>query len=345
MRSIRELGYQIGTLPTGTRNAISDVVGVTVGHCTLSHGDCRTGVTVILPAQDNLFANKLTAACHVHNGFGKTCGLMQIDELGTIETPIALTNTLNVGLVHDALVSYTLDRCEEDGIFLRSVNPVVGECNDGKLSRIALRPVSRAHVFEAIRSAASDFPQGSVGAGTGTVCYGLKGGIGTASRIIRIDDQKYTVGVLVQSNFGSTEDLTIAGAPIGKDLIPHLESRKILPARVDAGSIMMILATDLPVDHRQLGRIIRRCSIGLARTGSYLGHGSGEVMIGFTTKNRIPHEGCSLLAQHILREDLLDLPFRAAAEATEEAVLNSMTHAETTQGYTGDIIYSLREFL
>lgn len=342
---IRDYGYQIGNLPTGPRNAITDVDGVTVGHTTIHDDQCHTGVTVILPARDNLFTNKLTAACYVHNGFGKTCGLMQIDELGSIETPIALTNTLNVGLVHDALVEYTLNRCNADGISLRSVNPIVGECNDGKLSNIALRPVNKVHVFEAIESASSDFSQGNVGAGAGTICYGLKGGIGSASRIMEIGGKTYALGVLVQSNFGSTEDLMISGRSFGKELLSHLESKKIAPTKVDAGSIMMIVATNLPVSSRQLGRIIRRCGVGLARTGSYLGHGSGEVMIGFTTANRIPHEGGELLSQTILREDLLDIPFRAAAEATEEAVLNSMTAAETTVGYQGNIIYSIREFL
>lgn len=343
--TIRDYGYSIGTLPTGPRNAITDVAGVTVGHTTIHDEDCHTGVTLILPHQGNLFTNKVTAACHVHNGFGKTCGLMQIDELGSIETPIALTNTLNVGLVHDALVEYTLKKCQEDGVSLRSLNPIVGECNDGKLSNIALRPVKQEHVFSAIDSASLDFPQGSVGAGAGTICYGLKGGIGSASRVFEIDGTSYTLGVLVQSNFGATEDLMIDGNAFGKTLIPHLESKKIAPTRVDAGSIMMIVATDLPLSSRQLGRIIRRCGVGLARTGSYLGHGSGEVMIGFTTANPIPQDGTALLSQTLLREDLLDIPFRAAAEATEEAVLNSMTAADTTVGYQGQTVYSIREFL
>jgi D-aminopeptidase len=342
--TLQDLGVTIGTLPPGPRNKITDVAGVTVGHCTLNQGDCRTGVTVVLPAQDNLFGNKLTAACFVHNGFGKTAGLMQIDELGTLETPIALTNTLNVGLVQDALVEYTLDCCRRDGISLRSLNPVVGECNDGRLSNIALRPVKQPHVLEAIRSAAPDFQEGSLGAGTGTICYGLKGGIGSASRTMEIDGKVYTLGVLVQSNFGSTADLVIDGRPVGRQLVQALQ-KKITPTKVDAGSIMMVVATDLPLSSRQLRRVIRRCGVGLARTGSYLGHGSGEVMLGFTTANRVPHEGPDTRTQQVLREDLLDLPFRAAAEATEEAVLRSMLFAETTVGYTGLTIYSLSELL
>lgn len=340
-----DYGISPGSLPTGPRNAITDVAGVTVGHSTIHTPQCHTGVTAILPAQDNLFANKLTAACYVHNGFGKTCGLMQIEELGSLETPILLTNTLNVGLVQDALVSYTLDRCRRDGIALRSLNPVVGECNDGKLSNIALRPVKEEHVIEAISHASQTVIEGSVGAGAGTICYGLKGGIGTASRQMSIHGHTYTLGILVQSNFGSTEDLMIGGIPVGKRLLHGPMGKKIAPTHVDAGSIMMILGTDLPLSSRQLGRVIRRCGVGLARTGSYLGHGSGEVMIGFTTANRIPLDGEPMLNHTLLREDILDLPFRAAAEATEEAVLNSMLAASTTTGYLGNTIYAISDLL
>lgn len=341
-KRIRDYGYAIGTLPTGEKNKITDVPGVRVGHCTLKEDDQRTGVTVIMPAQDNLFQNKLTAACFVHNGFGKTCGLMQIEELGSIETPIALTNTLNVGLVHDAMVEYTLEQCRKDGISLRSLNPIVAECNDGKLSNIAKRAVRKEHLYSAIASAGEDFPEGAVGGGTGMICYGLKGGIGSASRLMEIGGRKYTLGVLVQSNFGATRDFTLCGKHIG----PQLEQKKeIAPSSLDAGSIIMVVATDLPVSSRQLKRIIRRCGPGLAKTGSYIGHGSGEVMIGFTTANRLRDDSGEIRAQEILREELLELPFRAVAEATEEAVLNSMITAETTVGYQGDIVYSLREFL
>lgn len=343
-KRIRDYGISIGTMPPGPRNKITDVPGVTVGHCTVESERYHTGVTVVLPAQDNLFANKLTAACFVHNGFGKTAGLMQIEELGTMETPIALTNTLNVGKVHDALVQYTLDSCQRDGIPLRSLNPVVGECNDGRLSEIAGRPVGQAEVFSAIASAGADFAEGSVGAGTGTICFGLKGGIGSASRTMTIGGKAYTLGVLVQSNYGATEDLLLDGRPLGRELVAQLD-KKIASTKVDAGSVMMIVATDLPLSSRQLRRVIRRCGVGLARTGSCMGHGSGEVMVGFTTANRIPHDGPDRLSLDILREDLLDIPFRAAAEATEEAVLNSMITARTTVGYTGLTIWSLREFL
>lgn len=339
--NLESYGYRIGTLPRGPRNAITDIPGVTVGHSTLHEGDIHSGVTVIMPAQDDLFQNKLTAACHIHNGFGKTCGLMQIQELGTIETPIALTGTLNVGLVHDAMVEYMLSQCQELGYSIRSVNPIVGECNDGKLSNIALRPVRKEHVFSAISTASEDFLQGSVGAGSGTICYGLKGGIGSASRVIQIGETAYSIGVLVQSNFGATEDLMIAGNPIGKAIAEKVKE----PASLDAGSIMTILATDLPVSSRQLWRILRRCGVGLARTGSYLGHGSGEVMIGFTTANRVPHEGQAEILHTILQESLLEDAFRAASEATEEAVINSMLHADGLTGYQGYSVSGLRDFL
>lgn len=336
-KRIRDYGVVIGTLAPGPRNKLTDVPGVTVGHATIHDQRCHTGVTVVLPAQDDLFSQKLTAACFVHNGFGKTCGLMQLQELGSLETPIALTNTLNVGLVHDALVTDTLERCHARGLFPRSINPVVGECNDGLLSDIALRPVGLDHVRQAIQDAGADFPEGSVGAGAGTICYGLKGGIGSASRCLEIGGITYTLGVLVQSNYGSTGDFTLDGRPLGQKLL-----QKIAPTAVDAGSIMMIVGTDLPLSSRQLHRVIRRCGVGLARLGSYMGHGSGEVMIGFTTANRSSQAEIQSLT--VLREDLLDLPFRAAAEATEEAVLNSMITAGPLVGYDGRVIRALREF-
>ena len=342
---IRDYGVQPGSMTPGPRNSITDVSGVTVGQTTLHDEDIHTGVTVVLPAQDNLFTNKLTAACYVHNGFGKTAGLMQIQELGTLETPIALTNTLNVGLVADALISYTLAQCEQDGIPLRSLNPSVGECNDGRLSHIARRPIRERHVLSAIAHAGKNVEEGAAGAGAGTICFGLKGGIGTASRTFSLGDGTYTLGVLVQSNFGSTEDLTICGQPIGRQLLPLLERKKYAPTQVDAGSIMTVVATDLPLTDRQLYRIIRRCGVGLARTGSYLGHGSGEVMLGFTTANRIPQEAAPLRALEYVQEELLDIPFRAAAEATEEAVLNSLAAADTVTGYQGLTVYALEEFL
>lgn len=342
---IREKGITVGNMSPGPLNKISDVAGVTVGHYTIHEDDLNTGVTVILPAQDNVFRDKCVAAAHVHNGFGKTTGLVQINELGTLETPIALTNTLNVGLVQDALVDFTLGCCTLDETPCTSVNPVVGECNDSRLSRIALRPVTREHVISAISTASADYEEGSVGAGSGTICYGLKGGIGSASRTFELFGSRYTLGVLVQSNFGAASDLTITGLPVGQQIAGVLRSQNLHTEESDKGSVMVILATDLPISDRQLYRIIRRCGVGLARTGSYIGHGSGEIMIGFTTANRIEYAADTLRSMQLLPEEMLELPFRAAAEATEEAVLNSLICAETTLGPDGYRAFSLSEFL
>ncbi len=322
---------QIGEMKHGPRNLITDVPGVTVGHCTVDRGDNHTGVTVVMPCPDNPFTHKLTAASFVLNGFGKTTGLIQIDELGTLETPIALTNTLNVGLVHNAVVSYIIDRSYREGVIVRSVNPVVCECNDGGINCIQKRAIGEKEVLEAITSASADFAQGAVGAGRGTVCYGLKGGIGSSSRIMVIDGVTYTLGVLVQSNYGSSRDLRIAEIPADIQ-------------ETDQGSIILIVATDLPLSSRQLKRVIKRTSVGMARLGSYIGHGSGEVMIGFTTSRPVqisPHVySCS-----VLEEAQLNNAFRAAGEAAEEAILQSMLHADEDQTLDGKKIGSLRQLL
>ncbi len=348
-KRIRDYGVTIGRLKPGARNKITDVPGVKVGHVTIRNEIHRTGVTVIVPGPDNVFTNKYTAACYVHNGFGKSAGLVQIEELGTLETPIALTNTLNVGLVWDGIVQYTIDRCRAEGVKVTSLNPVVGECNDSGLSDIAARAVTQADVLAAIAGADEEFEEGDVGAGTGTVCYGLKGGIGSASRVIEIGGKKYTIGVLVQSNFGSTIDLMIGGAPAGERILQMKKSRNDMAvSRQDRGSIMTILATDLPVSDRQLYRIIRRTGVGIARTGAYTGHGSGEVMIGFTTANRVPKDAGSgelLLTQTVIHEDLINKAFQAAAEASNEAILNSMVCAGRAVGRDGKVYYSLAEFL
>lgn len=338
-----------GCLPRGPYNLITDVEGVRVGHCTLHQDDTHTGVTVILPSEDtpdrscNVFRDKLIAAAYVHNGYGKTLGTIQIQELGTLETPIALTNTLNVGLVHDALVGYTLEQCRQDGTPCVSVNAVVGECNDSSLNHIARRAIRTEHVQQAIDSAAAQFEEGCVGAGTSTLCYGLKGGIGSASRRIEIGGEMYTIGVLVQSNHGSTADFTVNGRPVGAAIIEKMKGQGFHPAQVDRGSIMTVIATDLPVTARQLYRIARRAGAGLARTGSFIGHGSGEIMLAFSTANVIrAQEPVANLRS--IREDLLDEAFRAVAEATNEAVLSSMLHAKTVTGPDGRIWYSLAEF-
>lgn len=342
---IADYGVQVGSLPRGARNKITDVPGVRVGHATISDERHHTGVTVILPCADNMFKNKLTAASFVLNGFGKTQGLVQIDELGTLETPIALTNTLNVGKVHDALVGYMDARCRADGVEMSSINPVVGECNDAAFNAITDRPVEAAHVMRAIETASEDFEEGCVGAGAGTVCHGLKGGIGSASRVLEIAGGRYTLGVLVQSNHGTLEELHVMERPLGKEIIEKRRAQPT-PEPNDRGSIMMVLATDLPVSDRQLRRILKRCAVGLARNGSYFGHGSGDVMIGFTTANRMPHGGMHrIVAQQVLTEHTLEFAFRAAAEATQEAVLNSLTAATTMMGINGKTYESITKYL
>lgn len=320
----------IGRMPHGQRNLITDVPGVRVGHATIDQGDCHTGVTVVMPPCGNPFVEKLTAASCVFNGFGKSLGLVQVDELGTLETPIALTNTLNVGKVHDAMVSYMIDVCAKDGIKLTSVNPVVCECNDSGISDIAQRPVDEKAVHAAIASADADFAQGAVGAGRGTVCYGMKGGIGSASRVIEVDGETFTIGVLVQSNYGASSDFRAAALPEGL-------------AECDKGSIIIIVATDLPLTSRQLKRVLRRCSVGMARLGSYIGHGSGEIAVGFTTAPREKKGHFSTI--RTLNEDCMNLPFRAVGEATEEAILQSMLNAEGDVKRNGERVPSLREYL
>lgn len=324
-RHIRDYGITIGHMQTGARNRITDIPGVTVGHYTLADGRHNTGVTVILPAQDNLFADKMTAAVHVINGFGKTCGTVQVDELGYIETPIALTNTLNVGKVADALVGWTLDRCRRDGIGCFSVNPVVGETNDSGLNDISDRPIGEAEVYAAIENACGDFDEGDVGAGRGTSCFGLKGGIGSSSRLLTLDGKTYTVGALVQSNFGRTADLMIGGRPVGERIAAKLREEQ---ASIDKGSIMIVLGTDVPLSEMQLGRVLRRAAVGLARTGSFIGHGSGDVVIGFTTANRHRRDDGPFRTMQAVNDRHMDALFRAAAESVEEAVLNSMTAAD-----------------
>ena len=318
----------------GKMNRITDVAGVLVGHCTIDTANHQTGVTVVLPSGKNLFYNKYNAAAHVINGFGKSLGLMQVNELGNLETPIALTNTLNVGLVHDALVQYTLDRCEKDRLEAPlSINPIVMECNDSYLNDIRHRVIGQREVFSAIETASADFTQGAVGAGRGVVCYGMKGGIGSASRVMEIGGEEYTLGVLVQTNYGNKRDLRINGDPIGEKLTAQDEC--------DKGSIIIVMATDLPLSNRQLKRVLKRAGVGMARLGSYIGHGSGEVALGFTTADPIEKDAPPFREVRVLNENLMNIPFRAIGECTEEAILNAMYHAKTVTGYQGHCVEAL----
>ena len=333
-------GFRVGRLPHGPRNKISDVPGVTVGHCTLADGNVQTGVTALLPHPGDVFHDKVLAASHVINGFGKTTGLVQIDELGTLETPILFTNTLSVGTVETALVKYMLQRnpdiCETTG----SVNPVVCECNDSGLNDIRGLHVTEEHVFAALADCRADFAEGAVGAGRGMRCHGLKGGIGSASRQVELDGKTYTIGALVLSNHAVFDDLVVAGTPI-----QTLLDAKI-PPHEDKGSIITVLATDIPLSERQLRRLCHRALVGLSRTGSYCGTGSGEIVIAFTTANRMPHYAdTAILPMAILHDDAINPLFRAVAECVEESVLSSLRHAETVTGNHGRTVRCLTELL
>lgn len=351
----RESGVVAGVLPTGTRNAITDVAGVRVGHSTIvrgsgalmpGEGPVRTGVTLVLPHPGNLYRKKIRAAVHTINGYGKACGFEQVRELGLLESPIALTNTFNVGLVADALIrrSMELDPAIGAAEGCGSMNVVVGETNDGYLNDLPGRPVRYEHVRAAWDAALESgdlapVAEGCVGAGTGTSCFGWKGGIGTASRVTSASSGGYTVGALVQSNFGAPENLIVCGTPVGRSLKPPA------PAPVvDKGSIMIVLATDAPLTDRQLGRLARRASVGLARTGSFYGHGSGDFVVAFTTANPVDHAPralTALISEVVDEEAVMAGLFPAVAEAVEEAVLNSLFKAETTEGRDRHIRYAL----
>lgn len=262
---------------------------------------------------------------------------MQIEELGTLESPIALTNTLNVGLVQEGLVDYMVHRCERENMPLKSYNPVVCECNDSYLNDICHRVVAPHHVKEAIEKAQADFQEGDVGAGKGMSCHQLKGGIGSSSRVVVLDNKAYTVGFLVQSNHGQLKDLTIDGRRVGKEIIEKRQANDTMDfdndESMDKGSIIIVIATDLPVSDRQLKRMCKRGSVGLARLGSYIGHGSGEVVIGFSTAQSINEEDPAVHTMYCIKESLLETVFEAVADGVREAILNSMLAAETVVGY------------
>jgi D-aminopeptidase len=319
----------------GALNSITDVAGVAVGHVTLSEGPIRTGVTAVIPHAGNLFREKVRGAIHVINGFGKATGIAQIQELGTIETPIVLTNTLSVGVAWDALCGYMLARTPEIGDTAGTVNPVVAECNDGHLNDIRGRHVRAEHVLEALEKAScGPVQEGAVGAGTGMSCLEFKGGIGTSSRKLEGAVSDRHLGVLALSNFGG--DLMVSGVQVGTRLA---EIRKDPPA--PPGSIIMVVATDAPLSDRQLGRVARRCQGGLARVGSVFSSGSGDFALAFSTKNKVPHDSESpfeALEEPFIRDDSPEMAslFRASVEATEEAILNSLFAAETVIGRDGN---------
>lgn len=347
---LRQLGVHPGELPVGPSNSIVDVAGVRVGHTSLYSGEgplvpgqgpVRTGVTVILPHGGNLFREKVPAAVFTINGYGKAVGFEQIRELGCLESPIALTNTLNVGKVTDALVVDAIRRNPEIGIHASTVNVVVGETNDGWLNDIQGRHVQAEQVWAALESASANPPElGSVGAGMGTICYGWKGGIGSASRQVALDQVSFMIGALVQTNFGRRGDLVALGVPVGK----KLAEAGLASEQLEKGSVMVVLATDAPLDAHGLERLARRAAAGLARTGTNLGGQSGDFVIAFSTANRLDAfdprlSTLSLLAYPPAR--LLDCLFQAVVECVEEAVLDSLFCAETVVGRDGHLAREL----
>ena len=352
----RDLGIAPGVYAPGTLNAITDVAGVRVGHATIVEGDAvRTGVTAIVPHDGNIFQDKVAGAVFVGNAFGKLAGSTQVAELGTIETPIVLTNTLSVGVAIDAVVRYTIGHPGNEQV--RSVNALVGETNDGGLNDIRGLHVTREHVLDAIRAAkGGPVAEGSVGAGSGTIAFGWKGGIGTSSR--RLDRPGYTVGVLAQTNFGG--NLTIAGVPIYKLLQPprarpSAGADAAGPGSVDPaspnGSCMLVVATDAPLDARDLRRLAARAVFGLARTGSSYSNGSGDFAIAFSTSPEVRSRFAETAPRphQLLPTDAVSPLFEAALEATEEAVYNSLLQATTVTSAVGTAeaipIEKLRELL
>jgi D-aminopeptidase len=363
----QQVAPRIGALPSGPRDAITDVAGVTVGHHTRADGPIQTGVTVVRPHGGNPFTDKVPAAGVVINGFGKSIGLVQVEELGVFDTPIALTNTFSVGTVATAQIRHCIAQEPETGRDLPTVNSLVFECNDGYLNDIQRLAVSEADYVAAHDAASVDVAQGAVGAGRGMSSFQLKGGIGTASRqaVVRtaVDkedgtrlgssgdvgvDLTYTVGALVLANFGKLENLTVAGLHIGPTIAAQLKARSTAdaaarssahaanPAEPEKGSIIMLLATDAPLDARQLRRLALRAGAGLARTGSVFGHGSGDIAFAFSTAYTVPHLPTRPMpAIAMLHESQIDVLFQAAADSTEQAILNALWSAENVQGRDG----------
>jgi len=351
----------VGLLPAGPRDAITDVPGVFVGHATLAEGAIQTGVTVVCPtpaegiagvapgaAPDiawDPFRAKIPAAAAVINGFGKSVGLMQIDELGVIEAPIALTNTFSVSHVVLGQLRAAIEANPTIGRGAPSLNPAVFECNDGYLNDMQAFAVTEDHYAHALASASAEFAQGAVGAGRGMSSFGLKGGIGSASRVVETAGATFTVGVLVLSNFGRPSQLTIAGRHVGAVLDERLAQpeQSVAPER---GSIIMLVATDAPLDARQLRRVATRTGAGLARTGSVYGHGSGDVALAFTTGYTVAHDALGRVAPAALVPDhLLDPIFQATADATEQAILHALFAAESVLGRNGHVRRALADVL
>lgn len=345
----RQLGIEIGAFPPGPYNAITDVAGVRVGHATVVRGEgalvpgqgpVRTGVTMVLP-NERVFDNKLIAGSFVLNGAGEMSGITQVSEWGLLETPIGLSNTHNVGVVHKGIIRWMSKKYERIWNSLNVVIPVVGECDDSYLNDSIGDHITEDHVTSALESAEGGaVVEGAVGSGTGMVCCGFKGGIGTSSRVIEIGGAAYTIGALVMSNFGLMEELRIDGHAVGQ-LLAEKYGRK-QPRRNTYGSIIVVLATDLPVSSSQIQRLCKRAALGIGRMGSYAAHGSGEIVVGFSTGNAIPQGKRSPLVQlQIIGDEFIDPAYRATVEATEEAIVNSLCAGESMVGINGNTVAGL----
>jgi len=329
-------------MKTGINNSITDVKGVLVGHATLVDGDIQTGVTAILPKPTRWFEEKLKAACHVINGFGKSIGLVQLNELYTIETPILLTNTLSAPHVADGLIKFMLTHNQEIGGTIGTVNPIVCECNDSYLNNIRRQVITEYEVLDALNNATDDFQRGAVGAGRGMSCYQLKGGIGTSSRLIEIDNQDYTIGGLVLANMGKLPDLVYQGQALGK----RIQEEMALEDEKEQGSIIVIIATDVPLATHQLKRVAKRATAGIARTGSYIGHGSGDISIVFTTDSPVPLN-CDLAIRNeqVLHDTYMDLVFKATVEVVESSIVDALLSADEVTGFQGHNRKALKHFI
>ncbi len=318
---------KIGSNKTGKNNNICDVPGVLVGQTEIKGNEYNTGLTVVMPHPGNLFTEKVVASIYVFNGFGKTCGLMQVDEVGSIETPIVFTSTLSVGKIADALNTHMLAINPN----VTSINPIVMECNDGQLSKSRERILSYEHLEKAFDNLSTTFKMGDFGAGTGMICHGFKGGIGSSSRVIELNGKSYTIGILLNSNFGSAngEELIFKGRPLGH-LIEQMSEHYY-----DRGSIVAAVACDIPLNERQLKRVLKRIELGISRTGSFGGHSSGDLFVGFTTQNKITKP----FNENIKRfsDEDLNVIFKQVVEMTEEAVLNSMLYAHDMNGYKKEV--------
>jgi len=363
--SVREHGIVVGELAPGPTNSIVDVAGVSVGHVTLAAGDLQTGVTALLPHAGNLFRDKVPAACRVINGFGKSAGLVQVAELGSVESPILLSNTFSVPACLDGGLDVLLAENADIATSTGSANVVAMECNDGYLSDMRRRAVTRDHVREAVRvaraSVGKPFARGAVGAGRGMSCYGLKGGIGSASRLALVEPgAAFTVGALLLTNFGRLFELVVDGRRVGREIVATgldgesgSDASRAVKAADDtsgvgapgAGSVIVLLATDAPLDSRQLHRLCMRAASGLARTGATIGNGSGEIALAFSTGYTLPHYPAAAVTQRpVLHEDALGPLFQAATEAVEEAVLDSLFSAEAVLGRDGHERRSIFDF-